>query len=357
MKNLFLYFVCAVRFPLFLLWFCRIWIVAKSSPEILPFRFRSSPVTLVLVLPLAFHFSFPSLVFGVVCSRVKTRCRSTKIRFCWVDSRSGAQKEFPSRTVWRHRFPLPPDFAVRCLLRVLLPSPLCRLGRSSWTAPVFCRRRCAGWVGPREQLRSTSVPSSQSQPALTTSSRSFGFARDSSSAHGQVFAPGAEFLAAVVFASAVLPPPVWFRSTARAPVRISVPAPSSPVFAPCFGLTQIFAALLCFVGKSARVRLSVLCPDPFCRRSEIRLPLGCGSSLVRLGSHQLDPALVLHCSVFRISAREQVRQVAGSPTPSVSSPLPVLPSVGWCPSAGESSLRQLLLPSSVLYEPSLSLIE
>jgi hypothetical protein len=27
----------------------------------------------------------------------------------------------------------------------------------------------------------------------------------------------------------------------------------------------------------------------------------------------MDPALVLHCSVFRIPAREQVRQVSGSP--------------------------------------------
>jgi hypothetical protein len=120
----------------------------------LPFRFRSSPVTLVLVLPLAFHFSFPSLVFGVVCSRVKTRCRSTKIRFCWVDSRSGAQKEFPSRTVWRHRFPLPPD--------LILPFGVCCV--------FFCHRRCADWVGPHEQLRSFAVAVVQVGSVLVNSS-------------------------------------------------------------------------------------------------------------------------------------------------------------------------------------------
>jgi hypothetical protein len=38
------------------------------------------------------------------------------------------------------------------------------------------------------------------------------FTRDSSSARGQVFAPGGEFLPAAVFAFAVLPPPVWLWS-------------------------------------------------------------------------------------------------------------------------------------------------
>jgi hypothetical protein len=45
--------------------------------------------------PVGFSFSFLSLVFGVVCSWVKTRYRSATIRFSWVNSNSGAQKESP----------------------------------------------------------------------------------------------------------------------------------------------------------------------------------------------------------------------------------------------------------------------